>query len=160
MIKHLIPWHRHGEKIPARRGAEAGVGEFGQLRDEFQSMFDRFWNDSSGALADLDRWDIASGCDLEDHENEITVRAEAPGFDPQEIEVSMSGNRLVMQAEHKEQSDGNGSRYRYGKFYRSVTVPRGIEADKIQAEYKNGVLEVHLPKGPEAQAKRIPVKSS
>lgn len=159
MIKSLIPWRRHAIKVPAHRESGAGSKELSQVRDEFQSMFDRLWKDPSSALADFDRWDIAGGCDLEDHEDEITVRAEAPGFDPEEIEVSMSGNRLVMQAEHKESED-DGRRFRYGKFYRSVTVPRGIEADKIEAAYRNGVLEVHLPKGPEAHAKRIPVKAS
>lgn len=63
-----------------------------------------------------------------------------------------------MKAEHKSET-GNGKVKRYGKFYRSLTVPRGIEADKINASYKNGVLEVHLPKGEEAKTKRIAVKA-
>lgn len=161
MIKHMIPWRRPDEKASRREETGLASNDFKRFRDEFQSMLDRFWGDSSDTLADFDRWDIAAGCDLEDNENEITVRAEAPGFDPDEIEVSMSGNRLVMQAEHKEtDGEGPGQKYRYGRFYRSVTMPRGIEADNIQAEYKNGILEVHLPKGAEAQTKRIPVKSS
>ena len=94
---------------------------------------------------------------------EIDVRAEAPGFEPDEIDVRLSAGRLVLQAEHKTEQDttenGNGHFSSYGKFYRAMSVPAGIEADKIEASYKNGILEVHLPKGEEAKSKRIAVKA-
>ena len=116
-------------------------------------MIDRIW---SGDWDDV--WNSSWGCEVQDGEKEIIVRAEAPGFEPDEIDVQLSGNRLVVQAEHKsETTDGNGHSVHHGKLYRAMTVPSGIDAEKIEASYKNGILEVHLPKGENARTKRIAV---
>jgi HSP20 family protein len=130
--------------------------ELAQLRANFDRMLSKMW---SGDWDDA--WNYGWGCDVQDAENEIVVRAEAPGFEPDEIDVRLSAGRLVMQAEHKaeKQTSGNGHFSSYGKFYRAMSVPAGIEADKIEASYKNGVLEVHLPKGEEAKSKRIAVQA-
>jgi HSP20 family protein len=146
MFKNLIPGRKHPEKESALADPAREGGSISQFID---SIFDRFPGStfSSG-------W----GCEVKDSDNEIIVRAEAPGFEPDEIEIKMSGNQLVLEAEHREGQDGKGSSFHYGKFYRSITMPNGIELDNINAEYRNGVLEVHLPKGAEANVRRIPVK--
>ncbi|WP_246146432.1 Hsp20/alpha crystallin family protein [Rubripirellula lacrimiformis] len=132
--------------------------ELAQFRANFDRMLGRIW---SGDFDDA--WNRGWGCDVQDAESEIVVRAEAPGFEPDEIDVRLSAGRLVMQAEHKSEQestgDSNGHFSSYGKFYRAMSVPTGIEADKIEASYKNGVLEVHLPKGEEAKSKRITVQA-
>jgi HSP20 family protein len=128
--------------------------ELSQFRAGFDRMLSNLWR------GDLDEvWNNGWGCDVQDSENEIVVRAEAPGFEPDEIDVRLSAGRLVLQAEHKseQETEGNGHFSSYGKFYRAMSVPAGIEADKIEANYKNGILEVHLPKGEEAKSKRIAV---
>lgn len=164
MFKSLIPWRRENEQ---RRENES----FGSLADRdmasFQNrlddMINRVWGEES-KLFDLfgssEGGDLGWGCDVKDSDKEIVIRAEAPGFEPDEIDVRMSGDQLVMEAEHREDRQGNGNGYRYGKLYRSMTLPRGINPDEINAEYKNGVLEVRCPKGPEANARRVAVKSS
>ncbi len=121
---------------------------------------DRFLSDPWGGDWD-DAWNKGWGCEVKDDEDEIFVRAEAPGFEPQEIDVHLSAGRLVMQAEHQSERDtnGNGHTTSYGKFYRAINIPEGIDADKIEANYKNGVLEVHLPKTEAARPKRIAVKA-
>lgn len=162
MFKNLIPWRQKREQQAGRGDllTTPANGELSHVRDDFASLLDRFYGDAPTIWGDFNQWDVGWGCDIEDADNEIVVRAEAPGFEPDEIEVQMSGNRLVLQAEHKqEKKEKNGHSMHYGKFYRTMTMPRGIEADKINAEYKNGIVEVHLPKGPEAQSKRIPVKA-
>lgn len=71
-------------------------------------------------------------------------------------------NQLVVKAERKETQNGkNGSSYRYGKFQRTIPLADGAELDQIDARYHSGVLELHIPKGKEAQnTKRIAVKAA
>lgn len=155
MFKNLIPWkHSNDSDLIDTETSN----ELSQFRANFDRMLSNMWR------GDWDEtWNSGWGCDVHDAENEIVVRAEAPGFDPQEMDVRLSAGRLVMQAEHKTErdtgGDGKGHFSSYGKFYRAMSVPAGIEADKIEASYKNGVLEVHLPKGEQAKAKRITVQA-
>jgi HSP20 family protein len=93
----------------------------------------------------------------------VVVRAEAPGFEATDFDVQVSGDVLTIRAEHKEESreggEGGPAESRYGCFERWVTLPGGTDRDKVEARYRNGVLEVHLPKTPEAQGRRIEVKT-
>jgi len=152
MFKNLIPRKNASDTEMVEIDPK---NEIAQFRANFDKMLNRIW---SGDWEDA--WNTGWGCDVQDGETEIVVRAEAPGFEPDEIDVQLSGNRLVVRAEHKtETKTGNGNTSRYGKLYRAMSVPSGIEADKIEASYKNGILEVHLPKGEEARSKRIAVEA-
>lgn len=155
MFKNLIPWTNQNDTEMMEVDPKT---ELAQLRSNFDRMLNKMWTGEWD-----DAWNQGWGCDVQDAENEIVVRAEAPGFEPEEIDVRLSAGRLVMQAEHKTeqqtQENGNGHYSSYGKFYRAMSVPAGIEAEKIEAKYKNGVLEVHLPKGEEAKSKRIAVQA-
>ncbi|TWU46679.1 Hsp20/alpha crystallin family protein [Rubripirellula reticaptiva] len=150
--------------IPRKRQSDSGLMEVDPKNEmaQFRANFDRMLNDVWRGNWD-DAWNNGWGCDVKDAEDEIVVRAEAPGFEPDEIDVRLSAGRLVMQAEHRAEQhtteNGDGQFSSYGKFYRAMSVPAGIEADKIEARYKNGVLEVHLPKGEEAKSKRIAVQA-
>ena len=62
-------------------------------------------------------------------------------------------------SEQDTSENGGGHFASYGKFYRTMSVPAGIKADQVEASYKNGILEVHLPKGEEAKSKRIAVQA-
>jgi HSP20 family protein len=152
MFKNLVPW----KKSKDTEAVEVDpANEIAHLRANFDKMLGRIW---SGDWEDA--WNAGWGCDIQDGEDEIVVRAEAPGFEPDEIDVRLSGNRLVVQAEHKSVHEGgNGHTTRHGKLYRAMTVPNGLVADKVAASYKNGVLEVHLPKGENARSKRIAVNA-
>src|SRR5439155_17130755 len=103
-------------------------------------------------------WDV----DMEEKDKEIIVRAEAPGFDAKEFEVQASGNTLTIRAEHKEgaeKKEGETGAWGFRRFERSLTLPSGVSADKAEAHYRNGVLELHLPRTEEARAHRIEVKA-
>ncbi len=154
MFKNLIPGKHQSDSEMMEADSK---NELAQFRANFDRMLSNLWRGD---------WDDAWngwGCEVQDAENEIVVRAEAPGFEPEEIDVRLSAGRLVIQAEHKteQETPGNGSGHysSYGRFYRAMSVPAGIEADKIEASYKNGVLEVHLPKGEEAKSRRIAVQA-
>ncbi|MDX1929835.1 MAG: Hsp20/alpha crystallin family protein [Pirellulaceae bacterium] len=153
MFENLIPWKRKKQNDLVMIDP---TNEWAQFRANFDRMLEHVWQ------GDWDEvWNNGWGCDVKDAETELVVRAEAPGFEPDEIDIRLSGNRLILEAEHKsDRGDGNGQFSSYGRFYRSMSVPTGIEADKIAASYKNGILEIHLPKGEAARCKRIAVTAS
>ena len=160
MLGKLIPWKKrsgdvqvHSEEHPIAR-----------LRQDFDQLWDRFWDDCRSG--DLSLWNesqwVGSRVNLDDNEREYMLRAELPGFEPEDFDVKVSGNVLTVRAEHKEEGKdkkGNGTYQRYGRFYESFALPQGVLSDQIDARYHSGVLEVHLPKSEECQAKRIEVKS-
>src|SRR5262245_53085665 len=145
------------------RGALAPYGGFEpfyQLREEFNRLFDRFF---SGGLSP---WEGGRrngwGLDVQEDDNAVTVRAEAPGFEPSDFDLHVHGDQLVLRAAKKaetEEKERGYREWRQQEFYRSVTLPRGIDADKVEAEYRNGVLTVKFPRTAESRGRRIPIKA-
>ena len=147
MLDKLIPWKRNGGEVKVQNDDYPLT----RFRQEFDDLWDRFWSDSSL---------LGSGIEMDDNDKEYVVRAEVPGFSAEEIDVKVSGNVLTLAAEQKEESsEKNGSFSRYGSFHKSFTLPQGVLTDKIDADYHNGVLELHLPKSEECKPKRIAVKA-
>lgn len=166
----LIPWKRKMKDDGGRPRANRERLPLARFRDEVDALFDRFFREWPGVgpghprkdwpLSPVAAWPPAWGFDVEDRENEIVVRAEAPGFDPEDFDVEVSGNRLLIRAEHKEQSKGeNGFRYTCGALDRVFPLPDGIEAEKVDARYRRGVLQVSVPKGERARGRRITVSA-
>src|SRR5205085_11367380 len=116
---------------------------------EFGNLFGRFF----GAWPE-----VGWGLDMEDAGSDVVVRAEAPGFQPGEFDVQVSGDLLTIHAEHKEEGEGKDGHQRWSRLHRTVTLPTGVDTGKIEARYVNGVLELRMPKTPEAQPRRIEVK--
>ena len=96
----------------------------------------------------------------------FSLRADMPGVKEQDLEVNITGNRLSVkgkrESETKEEKEGTFYVYErsYGSFSRTFTLPGEIDATKIRAELKDGVLTLDLPKRPEAQAQKIPIKGA
>jgi len=159
-MSSLIPWKRRSDEGGSSALAERPRNMLSQMRRELDTLFDRFfsgWPTLAGGDWPMTGW----GFDVDDTGKEIVVHAEAPGFEPDDFNVEIVGDNLVLKAEHKEEEEsGNGYHFRQERLYRTVALPHGVEADKIDARYHNGVLEVHVPKGEEAQGKRITVKST
>jgi HSP20 family protein len=102
------------------------------------------------------------GIEVEEKVQEVIFRVELPGFEVGEIEVQLVGNCLKIVAEHKvvpPPKENVPFEKPYGKFEEMLTLPEGIVPEKIEAIYRNGVLEVHIPKPPAAQPKPIVVKT-
>jgi HSP20 family protein len=121
------------------------------MRDEFDALFNRFFGDFPESFA--------GDWGLEDAGNEYRLRAEAPGFEPEDFDIQVSGNRLTIKGERKQDGKDKESFRSEQRFQETLTLPTGVNADQIEARYHSGVLELRLPKGPEAQAKRIAVKT-
>ncbi|MGE3807681.1 MAG: Hsp20/alpha crystallin family protein [Gemmataceae bacterium] len=130
-----------------------------RMRDEFESLFDRFFG--QWPMQEMGRENFWA-LDVDDRENEYVLRAEAPGFEPDEFDIHLSGNVLTIVAEHKVQDKGKREGFEFlerhvGRFQRVLTLPTEVDAEKIAAQYKNGVLLVTLPKNAGAKPRQIKV---
>ena len=139
-----------------------------ELVDPFRRMDElmrRAWNDFP--FGGLDEKEFGTewvpSVDISETEKEITVKAEIPGIDKKDIEISLEENHLVIKGEKRGETEETGKHFHrvercYGSFYRSLQLPATVEKDKIDATYKNGVLTVVLPKSEEAKEKITHVK--
>ena len=144
----LIPWKsgRHGNTL-------------GSLRQEFNQLFDRFWSGQLEPLQ-LGRWTPA--IDIAETDDYLLVHAELPGMDADDIDVSVEGSVLTIKGEKKDTREEKTDAYhrverQYGTFVRSIQLPAEIVADKVDAAFRNGVLEVRLPKHEDARPKKVQI---
>jgi HSP20 family protein len=94
---------------------------------------------------------------METTDEAVIVREAVPGFEVKEIEVKIIGNLLRVHAERKEKKGEKEELW--GKLDRSVYLPEGVDTEHVEATYRNGILEVRLPKLPEAKERHIEVKT-
>ena len=136
------------------------------LRDEINSLFDNF-SRGFGMERFKERLDTFNPkIDIAESDKEIKISAELPGIDEKDIEVSTTKNSLTIRGEKKEEKEDKGKGcYRkersYGAFSQTVQLPSEVDTDKIEANFKKGVLTVKLPKAAKAikETKKIPVKA-
>src|SRR5436305_1787755 len=126
------------------------------MRDEFDALFDRFlsrWPAPWGADDASAFW----GFDVQDTDQEYVLRAEAPRFEVGDFDIQVSGGVLAIRAERRQESKDaqNGTSYSERRLHRTVTLPAGADPERVEAHYRNGVLELHFAKAPNAQGKRI-----
>lgn len=172
---NLTPWKKRSDQgtISVRQSEpsrqELGHYPLHRFREDFESLMSDFFGERWGSgmmglpsLWEAPQFDWNVDLGLEDNEKEYVFRVEAPGFEPGDFDVKVSGNHLSVTAEHREEGGGKkeGQSYRYGSLRRSFTLPHGVEGEKIDASYHSGVLEIHLPKSEVIQGKRIPVKAN
>jgi HSP20 family protein len=101
--------------------------------------------------------------DISEDNNEYLVKAELPELKKEEVKVSVENGELTISGERKSEKEEKGKKFHriersYGSFLRSFTLPETVNADKVSAEFKDGVLSVHLPKDEKAKPKSIEVK--
>jgi len=102
--------------------------------------------------------------DIAESENEYVVKASLPGINLNDLEITYANNTLTIKGEVREEQELEEARYHlrersYGSFARSITLPAGVESDKIEANYEVGVLTLRLPKAEEIKPKRIAIKA-
>jgi HSP20 family protein len=98
--------------------------------------------------------------EVKETRDSYVFRADLPGMKEDEVDIALTGNRLTISGERKSEKKEEDERFyayerSYGSFSRSFTLPEGADADHAQAELKNGVLSIVLPKRPEVKARRI-----
>jgi HSP20 family protein len=152
--------------MPARRErrAEGALARreftpFDLLRREFASLFDRAF---PGWPVPVEMpWAMTEpwGVEMEEGDQNVVVRAEMPGFEASELEVTLRDNLLTLQAEHREPAAEGTVERRHARLERTVMLPAGLEPEQVEARYRNGVLEVTIPRTPQAQPRRIEVRA-
>ncbi len=169
-------------KLPVTKKAGEPVfaGEawrpFDALKKEVDRLFDNFGDDFWGrpfrSFAGLERslakqFAAAPAVDVAETDKSYEITAELPGMDEKNVEVSLADGGITIKGEKKEETEEKKKDYylserRYGSFKRYFALPDGVDAAKIEATFRNGVLKVTLPKTAEAQqpAKKIEVKAA
>ncbi len=138
------------------------LNELSRLRKEM----DRLWEDFFGGrelMAPETTW--VPAVDVSETNEAIVVKAEVPGIEPKDIDISLSGDLLTIKGEKKQRTEEKKENFhrietRYGAFSRTIRVPVSIDADKIEASYDKGILKIVLPKKEEAKPRQIEVKTS
>ncbi len=132
--------------------------------DDFDTFFDDFWRPSR-TLAENGRAAVPA-VDVIETDREYVIKAELPGVKKDDLNVSIQDGVLTINAEtkyeHEENKDGRLIRQerRYGKFVRSMRLGDDVDAGMVKAEYKDGVLDLRVPKREEATPRTIDIKVS
>lgn len=152
----LIRWN------PAREVATFPSDVF-HMQREIDRMFDRFLGGSlmEDGTAFTSNWTPA--VDITEHENEYVVKLEIPGVSKDDVKITLENNVLTVKGEKKQEKESKSANYHrversYGAFQRTFTLPMGVKEDSIDASYKDGILNIALPKAEEAKPKQIDVK--
>ena len=131
-----------------------------KVHDEIGSWFE-------GALEKRDRerksavW--SPNMDIKETEKEIIIKADLPGMKEEDIDVSIDEDQLIIKGERKVEKEEKEKDYvrverNYGSFYRSFNIGVPVKSDEVKASYKNGVLEINIPKAETRKPKKIEIK--
>ena len=134
-----------------------------------QERMNRMFEESHRGLGRANPEDWALGgswapvVDIYEHEGSIVLKAELPGIESKDVDIRLENNVLTLRGERKYDNEVKQENYHrveraYGSFSRSFTLPSIVDQEKIKAEYKDGVLELTLPKREEAKPKQISIK--
>ncbi len=143
----LVPWS------PFEMMEEMGR----RFEDVFGREFPTVWR---RLPAEERAW--APAIEVMEKDDKFLVRAELPGMKKEDIDVSVTGDTLTIKGERKAESEVKEENYYrservYGNFFRSISLPTSVDTKKIEASYKDGILEIGLPKAPEVQPKKIEI---
>ena len=129
-----------------------------------RNMMERMVDGAVTGTSTLQPATLGLALDIAESENEYVVKASLPGIDLNDVEITYANNTLTIKGEVREDQKLEEARYHlrersYGSFARSITLPAGVESDKIEANYESGVLTLRLPKADEIKSKRIAIKA-
>ena len=159
---NLIPF-----RTKRTSGIEAGnMATLADFRNEMNRLFEGFFSrplmmPTWFEQVEPGQWMPA--IDMSEDESKIHVRAELPGIDPSDVDVSVSEDRLVISGEKKSEREAKGEGWThressYGSFSRSIPLPESVDPEQVTARYDKGVLTVELTKSPSAASRKVPVQ--
>ncbi|CAD7023678.1 Hsp20/alpha crystallin family protein [Pseudorhizobium halotolerans] len=168
-------------KLPAKESEKSVQQDnpwspFVTLRTEIDRLFDSFLPSSwrplersvlASGLPSLSGWAVAPAVDVVEKESTFEISAELAGMDEKDIDVKLSNGFLTIRGEKQEEREDKQKEYhvserRYGSFQRTFKLPEGVDADKVEATFKKGILRIILPKNAEAKKneRKINIKAS
>ena len=130
------------------------------LRREMENLRDRFIGERP---LEWLRGEWVPSLDVSETKDKVVVKAEAPGIDPKEIDISLSNGILTLKGEKKKEREEKDESYHliersYGSFSRSVRLPAEVQEDQVKASYKDGILTITLPKTERAKERSIKIE--
>jgi HSP20 family protein len=145
-----------------------------EIREQIERLFSDFTEENRMSMQPMQKaWPSTSmrtttwlpPIEVTESEKELIVSASLPGMKPENINVEVVGNSLVLSGESRrenkvDEKHFHRSEFQYGQFMRRIPLPDFVNGEQCQAEFNNGVLEIHLPKMEGAKAKKIQVKTS
>jgi len=151
----LIPWKSKKEWDP--------FGEMVDMRDRVGRLFDEYFGQFPVTREEALGRVWAPAVDIYEDKDNIIVKAELPGMKKEDLSIEVKDNVLTLSGERKHEEETKKENFHriersYGKFSRSFTLPDSVKVDKVKANYKDGVLEISLPKAEEAKTKAIPIR--
>jgi len=140
--------------LPIRRRAWSPLA---QIQEEMGNVLSRFFGEGPEVT-------MSPAMDVVETDNEVVVKAELPGLKAEDIKVSVENGALTISGEKRQEREQKDRNYplverRFGSFYRSVMLPSGADADKVDARYHDGVLTLTMPKSEQAKPKKIEIKT-
>ena len=162
LLTHLVPWRGPRGELEVRNRCR---NPFDVLVHRMNSVLEDFGIEPSSGVG-LQAGQFMPAIDVTENDEQIVVKAELPGLAEKDIELSLTKDSLTLSGEKKEESEEKGKGYhhlerRHGSFQRVIPLDCQIDRENVEAEFKNGVLTVTLPKTEETinPSKRIEVKT-
>jgi HSP20 family protein len=140
-----------------------GRNHHNPLQDELQQVFERFFGEGETDSSSVVTSQWVPRVDIKEEPGRFVIFADLPGVDPASIEVNMDKGVLSIKGERKTEAQAEGERWSrneraHGVFFRRFALPDSANPDGIEATGKHGVLEISIPKRPEASPRRINVQ--
>ena len=134
------------------------------LRSSHRDLFDRFFEDFGMPSFFSEERAFTPAFDVSENDSNFVVKAEVPGIDQKNIDISLSNGLLTISGEKKHEKKEESEHYHtversYGSFRRTFRLPTEVDTDNVDATYKDGVLTVTLPKSEAVKPKKIEEKS-
>lgn len=164
--KEAVAKPEKAEVIPMRRPAEL----MRRWEEEMEHFFEDFWRRPLPSLWDLERKMARApmgmrmpALDMFEQADAVVVKAEVPGMTKEEIEITLSGHTLMVKGEKKREEETKDKNYthmerHYGAFARAIELPCEVKAEMVKATFRDGVLEIRMPKSEEAKKRTVKVK--
>jgi HSP20 family protein len=137
--------------------------ELDRMKRKMEQLWESFLPETTrkGELFEIGEW--SPEFDLSETDNELILRAEVPGINPKDIDISLVNNTLRIKGEKKQEMEEKDENYHfvgrsYGAFARSIPLPVEVQGENVNASYKDGVLKIILPKSEQAKPKEIQIK--
>jgi|SRR5581483_8668786 len=135
------------------------IRELDALQGDMNRLFDRFFENRT-ANGTARRWIPAM--DLVETDDHLVLRGDLPGLTEDDVNIEIRDNVLTVSGERKAEHEDRGEGYHrveraFGSFSRSLSLPQGVDPEKVDASFKNGVLEVRIPKPAEAKPTRVQI---
>jgi len=138
-------------------------GELSILHREIDDLFRRVFELSGEWMPGFLRERVFPALECFYKDGNLVVKAELPGIDPKDIDISITGNQLTIKGERKAEKDVREEDYMlmersYGSFSRSITLPEGVDTTKVHATYHDGILDITMPCTSALKTQKIPIE--